>query len=640
MTKPTDIPRPLANTHTNRVPRPSIYPAARVTDIEDEDEFIELTGGSPDVSNRRTSIPVDRERKQETRELLAENFPYHLRQTIANPTHASFDQVRKVQHDKQRIKELIRRVGLRDDSVFLNKIGASDGQKSNAPEAIEESAGTKERSIFTKESSQEKHFAADLPKRLSQSVLKMVADYLYPSQLSKLAALSKEWRIKIHGLPVWRELCEEAGLVLTSDQIKDRGYKQPDYFRIALESSNVICEQCFRLTRSSGAFRALPVTIAESPVPTKVLMCRDCRVEYYLDLPEPVPDTVAPYTKGGIAVTPRMTKGEAMKAYLLTGSDVMSLPYEMGRNPYFSRQAPMYLFEEQHILRLARQVHGGDIGIAAAHSSLETVGRKAPDPQRDVIRHRRNLLRSLLHDKGLHLPEHAAICHIYTEHGVGDPVKIVEELQAVDWFHRFTNYDPSLDKAHLNQVKCRPHISHNRVAESEALDKSSQDEIMTEKEEEEDDHHKMAAVDGWLQDRLDQGLYDSYKRDPDGPEKPPKSIWPLLDQIDMGHKLLLFAAKRVFCSILKCVRQKGELDSVKLSKNEIRAMVDTPDQVSGVFSTSNTRKRKRSVEEGMGRDSSKDPAPRLSALLEHELGTNWDLKVLDKAMTMITACLS
>lgn len=478
---------------------------------------------------------------------------------------------------------------------------------------------------------------------LGSDLWQRVFSYLYPSQLTAPAGVSKEWRKRIYHLPAWQKICEASGLALPGDHIGKYGYEKPNYYRLAHENADSICEQCYKLCRPSGSYRALPVRLTDEPDPTEIRMCRDCRVDYYIEHPEPVPEDVAPYQDGAYTVTPRMTKGEAMKTYLLTNSDIMSLPYEMGRNPYFRHNSPMYLFEEQFVLRLARQVHGGDIGIAAARADSEYTGRKAPEPQDDVIKTRRNLLRSLLHEKGLVLPEHSAICHIYIEKGLGDPVEIVKELETVDWFHRCTSYDPSLEKAHLKQVKRRPRITRRRdtrpegetlmsrgLGGVEALDKSIREETMTE-EEEEDDQHKMDALDDWLQHRLEQGLYHSYKLDPEGPEKPPEGVWPLLDRIDVGHKMLEFAAEKVCNAMEKqkhFIRRQG-LRKFALNKNQVRMMVDAVDPNLSRVSEMAKRKRRR-VEAGQEQGELSEE-PQLSTLLEHDFGPMWYVQVLEEA---------
>ncbi|KAH7056537.1 hypothetical protein BKA57DRAFT_500877 [Linnemannia elongata] len=488
---------------------------------------------------------------------------------------------------------------------------------------------------------------------------------IYASELKGPESVDKESWSRLRHLPVWQEICEKAGLTLPASHLEAQGSRKPDYFKLAHENGEMICEQCYKMTRPAGSFRALPVVVSANgddnddskygSSPQVMRMCRDCRVEYYIDHPEPVPDDVAPYKTGEYTVTPRMTKGEAMKAYLLNGTDVMSLPYEIGRNPYFGSNSPMYLFEEQHVLRLARQVHGGDIGIAANRSDSEYAGRKIPEPHVDVVKHRRNLLRSMLHDKGLHLPEHAAICNIYIETGLGDPVEIVKELEVVDWFHRCTSYDPSLDKAHLQQVRRRPRINRRRETrpEGETLmsansgglaAQSIKDEVMSEEEEEEDDHHKMAALDDWLTHRLEQGQYRSYKLDPQTPERPPKAIWELIDKIDIAQKMIDFAAEKVYWVLEKKkheLRRESGLDNVFKTKGKIREIVDAPDQGSarGRGGSELSRRKRRRVDDEGDDESGESEETKLSTVMEHDVGPDWQSRVMERVKELVQSRL-
>ncbi|KAF9122403.1 hypothetical protein BGX30_002023 [Mortierella sp. GBA39] len=470
----------------------------------------------------------------------------------------------------------------------------------------------------------------------------------YPSEQSVLASVNKEWRSRIYHLSVWQKICEAADLAVPANELEAHDYEKPNYYQLAHENADMICEQCYKMTRPAGSFRALPVAATDAVVPYVIRMCRDCRVDYYIDHPEPVPDDVATYKAGEYTVTPWMTKGDAIKTYLVSDWDVMSLPYEIGRNPYFGSNSPMYLIEEQYVLRLARQVHGGDVGIAAARSDSEYSDRKIPEPHDDIIKHRRNLLRSMLHDKGLHLPEHAAICNIYIETSLGDPLEIVQELEVVDWLHRCTSYDPSLDKADLQQVKRRPRINSRRrtLPESETLMSDSsgsvavqliQDEMMTEIEEEEDDHHKMAALDDWLTHRLEQGQYRGYKLDPEEPERPPKVIWAMLDKIDMSHKMHEFAAEKVYRAIEKKkheIKREDGLDKLIKSKAQVRSVVDAPesDRNSASRSSELSRQKRRKTEKSDGEeDDQGKEAPKLSTFMEHDLGSNWHSQVVQRA---------
>ncbi|KAF8932280.1 hypothetical protein BGZ47_011464 [Haplosporangium gracile] len=278
----------------------------------------------------------------------------------------------------------------------------------------------------------------------------------------------------------------------------------------------MICEQCYKMARPASSFLALPVVVIDAIVSCVIRMCRDCSADYYFDHLEPVLDDVAAHKASEYTVRPRMTEDDTMKIYLLSDSNVMSLPYKIGRNLYFGSNSPMYLFEEQRVLRLAYQY----------------AGRKIPEPHDDVVKHRRNLLRSMLYDNGLYLPEHAAMCNIYIETGLKGFLEIIQQLK---------------------QVKRRSRINRRRITllEGESLMsansggvavQSIQDEVMTEEVEEEDDHHMMAALDDWLTHRLEQGQYRNYNLDPEGPARPPKAIWSMLDKNDMTHKMLEFAA--------------------------------------------------------------------------------------------------
>ncbi|KAG0255388.1 hypothetical protein BG011_005160 [Mortierella polycephala] len=480
---------------------------------------------------------------------------------------------------------------------------------------------------------------------LSSEFWKEVWKFFYPSQLSAPACVNKKWQAQICYLPLWQDICEKANLTLKAKDLEKYGYKRPNYFRIAHENWDMICEQCYKACNPSGSYRALPVQLNEVQAPTEILMCCDCRASYYIVNPEPYPDDVLPRQEGEYRVVPRMSRSEAKDEYLLTDTDIMSLPYEKARNPYFRTNLPLYLFEEQHLLRLSRQVHGGDIGVATARADAEHDGRMASGPHDQAVQNRCNLLRSLLHDEGLHLPDHSAVCHIFIESGLGDPIEIVKEFQAVDWLHWCTDYDPSLNKAQPKQVRCCLRISRTRGALTSrgavrvaAMNKAVQEETTTEEEEEEEEEeedHKMAALDDWFAHRFEHGIYRPYKLDPEDPEKPPEGVWPLLDRIDTGHKMLKFAGEKVYRALEKqkhIVRQ-DDLRKFDMNKNHVRALVDA-DNVTTAFSSRIGRRKRRKTGES-GEVGETEDAPKLSTLLEHDLGSDWHLMVLDMAKKLV-----
>jgi len=127
---------------------------------------------------------------------------------------------------------------------------------------------------------------------------------------------------------------------------------------------------------------------------------------------------------------------------------------------------------------------------------------------------------------------------------------------------------------------------------------SIKDGVMSEEEEEDDDQHRMAALDEWLTHRLEQGQYRSYKLDPDTPERPPKAIWPMLDKIDMPHKMIVFAAEKVYKALEKKkheLRREGALDKIIKSKAQVREIVDALQQGSSVRGFELSRRKRRKV---------------------------------------------
>ncbi|KAG0212807.1 hypothetical protein BGX33_003365 [Mortierella sp. NVP41] len=89
-------------------------------------------------------------------------------------------------------------------------------------------------------------------------------------ELSAPALVNKEWRTRIYHHPVWQEICEKADLSLPACRQEAHGYERPNYFQLAHENAKMICEQCYKMTRPSGSFRALPVAITDAAVPAAI----------------------------------------------------------------------------------------------------------------------------------------------------------------------------------------------------------------------------------------------------------------------------------------------------------------------------------------------------------------------------------
>jgi len=371
--------------------------------------------------------------------------------------------------------------------------------------------------------------------------------------------------------------------------------KKAQLMKLVSETEADTCDNCKKQVPpddTRGSHRILPVTRKKD-----ISLCKDCRVDYYLDNPEPFPMEKLPRIIEGKMIIPRLTKGEATHEYVLSGQDVMTLPYETGRNPYFSNRPSMYLFIEQDVIRLARQVHGGDIGIVAAIHDSENSGRKFREPKTELPTHRRNLLRSLLHEAGLTLPEHSAVCQIYIEDGRGDPYQIVRILQELDWLHRCAKFYPS------GKIMISTDIRHlkpqsQQILHQEELSPEEMKELQT----------KLIKLSEWMDNRIKCGIYRHYKYDPDSLDKPPESLWPLLDKINFKNKLKRVAINRMMRELIrKCNENDSNVESMDLEERQCIEMVDKSDEKNN------------------------DESNRLSSVLKRELGPDWYKQVLSEA---------
>ncbi|KAG0369174.1 hypothetical protein BGX24_002517 [Mortierella sp. AD032] len=146
----------------------------------------------------------------------------------------------------------------------------------------------------------------------------------------------------------------------------------------------------------------------------------------------------------------------------------------------------------------------------------------------DAMKRRQSLLRSLLYDKGLPPLPMSLACNVFFRSGHGDPIEIVKELDADNWLKCCTSYNsPCIDVAYQVKLRLQP-VGRNQICRPKRTPRHS---------EEDEEWNTLLALDKWLANRLYEGNYRSYKLDPEGPMKPPESVWPMLDKIDMGHTM-------------------------------------------------------------------------------------------------------
>ncbi|KAF9117287.1 hypothetical protein BGX30_005628, partial [Mortierella sp. GBA39] len=110
--------------------------------------------------------------------------------------------------------------------------------------------------------------------------------------------------------------------------------------------------------------------LIHNPHPVEVLRCLECRQIHFINFPEPIPiDVRERDLEDGRHVIPRVTTSEARKEYCLTNENLRPLLSRAIMLPQISLtpdRPQARLFLEQTILEMARQIHGGDVGLRAA----------------------------------------------------------------------------------------------------------------------------------------------------------------------------------------------------------------------------------------------------------------------------------
>ncbi|KAF9150685.1 hypothetical protein BG015_007494 [Linnemannia schmuckeri] len=488
-----------------------------------------------------------------------------------------------------------------------------------------------------------------------------VFSFLYPSQLSPIAAVNKTWRDLVHRLPIWRLISSEAGLLVRSKFFPEDYEWVPNHFVLVQEKSQEICEECYKRFPQHEVERVLPVRIvfdkfhnrnsnndgdgnndnnravlAPGPTPDIMIqMCRPCRIDYYSKHPEPIPKRLNHFYWEGTSykVTPRIDGNTASLIYGLSTAYIRSLPFENAppsrssiheddddyqhRRGRHQQQRRMHIFQEPAVLQLARKVHGGDVGIAyycVTNPSYSPGSWNRSNPQDDTTKKRQVYLRSLMYDRGITPPSRSIACDAFVESGQGDPTDIVEDLDMENWFMRRTNYyHPNQIGTRQVKLRLRPGRRQTRLRGLFEDQKGGGGE----EKEEDKEWYKLSVLNNWLENRLENGLYKSYKLDPEGPENPPESLWPLIDRIDMGHIALVHAAECIV-EVLE-EEKKGRVFGVE----ELEEFGLTIEQICEM------------IDRRANRDSGSGTIFTLSMLLEDELGEGWDALVVQRVKNLL-----
>ncbi|KAI8144173.1 hypothetical protein BJV82DRAFT_608577 [Fennellomyces sp. T-0311] len=116
--------------------------------------------------------------------------------------------------------------------------------------------------------------------RLSLEIWQNILNNICPSQLTKVAQVSKKLAEIVTSLPLWQHISITAKL----GEIKARGRRRT-YYGMVLSSSHRICEHCYKVCRRNAPYQAaLPLHVEEQS--KTVRLCLDCRRNYLMKSPE------------------------------------------------------------------------------------------------------------------------------------------------------------------------------------------------------------------------------------------------------------------------------------------------------------------------------------------------------------------
>ncbi|KAG0230486.1 hypothetical protein BGW42_000907 [Actinomortierella wolfii] len=196
---------------------------------------------------------------------------------------------------------------------------------------------------------------------LPPELFSLIVSYLYPSELTKLASVSKTMYKLVENQPIWKRIMEKHNLPLPKRKL-------PTLLSVILAYSDLLCEQCFSLSEVWRGMvysnRPLPVSLVWNPQ-NKIHLCLPCRRTYYETYPEPVKRTSA-----------KMLKTAAQERYRLPNSVLFELDYESGVSRRYDRD--YYVFDKSDVRKAALQFHGGFVGIAAAQKGYVKPRHKLP----------------------------------------------------------------------------------------------------------------------------------------------------------------------------------------------------------------------------------------------------------------------
>ncbi|KAF9149258.1 hypothetical protein BG015_008961 [Linnemannia schmuckeri] len=190
------------------------------------------------------------------------------------------------------------------------------------------------------------------------------------------------------------------------------------------------CGFCKERFPAEGFERVLPVLYrCNGVLGDMVLLCLKCRRNEFTINKEPYPPKVDAYldSEHGGVIVPQITENEATLHYCLKGDQLEPLPYVIARSVRTARHiCQIKMYEERTILKRARRLYGGDIGVFNAREVLAKQGEKVEVPPEGLFRERRNRIRQAFLEKKIYATSKLTSVRDYVKTGRGDLKKIVD----------------------------------------------------------------------------------------------------------------------------------------------------------------------------------------------------------------------
>ncbi|KAI8347524.1 hypothetical protein B0O80DRAFT_465327 [Mortierella sp. GBAus27b] len=185
---------------------------------------------------------------------------------------------------------------------------------------------------------------------------------LFPlSSVAPLSMVSKTWLYNVRSYPAWRIICEKA-------KLGEPKQKYRSYMALACSQSYFLCDKCYSYSRGRPRGSMIPLPIANKDDNETVwMLCLDCRLEYYSQYPEPLPEIEFA----------RITKTRVHSHYHMTEQDLLGFGFREKINPHYACAAPMRLYRRKEIIERAMELHGGLIGIRSFSKGVLKKRREA-----------------------------------------------------------------------------------------------------------------------------------------------------------------------------------------------------------------------------------------------------------------------